>query len=132
MEAMRVKSKVYVLCDDSGRILRVDGGLSMNNIKDVSEWTLIDEGYGDKYNLCQSNYFDKPIKDMRGIYRYKLEDGKPVERTQEEMDAEFAARPPAPPSDKERIGALEEENKHLKEALELLLSGATEEGEADG
>ena len=104
---MNDKSKVYVLCDNSGRILRIDGGYSTSNIKDVSEWTLIDEGYGDRYNLCQSNYFDKSIMDDRGIYRYKLVDGKPVERTQEEMDADYAAIPPLPPSDKERITALE-------------------------
>ena len=37
------------------------------------------------------------------------------------------------PTTEERLAALEEENKHLKEALDLLLSGATEEeGEADG
>ena len=28
------------------------------------------------------------IMDERGVYRYKLVDGKPVERTQEEMDAD--------------------------------------------
>lgn len=33
------------------------------------------------------------IMDERGVYRYKLVDGKPVERTQEEMDADYAARP---------------------------------------
>ena len=33
------------------------------------------------------------IMDERGVYRYKLVDGKPVERTQEEMGADYAARP---------------------------------------
>ena len=32
----------------------------------------------------------------RGILRYKLEDGKPVERTQEEMDADYVPPVPAP------------------------------------
>lgn len=27
--------------------------------------------------------------DRRGIYRYKLVDGKPIERTQEEIDADY-------------------------------------------
>lgn len=36
------------------------------------------------------------------------------------------------PTQEQRIAALEEENKYLKEALDLLLSGATQEGEADG
>ena len=86
-------SKVYVLPDAEGRITRIDGGYTLSNIKDIDKWALIDEGYGDRYNLCQGNYLDKSIIDERGIYRYKLVDGKPVERTQEEMDADYAARP---------------------------------------
>lgn len=51
--------------------------------------------------------------------------------TQEELDAMAEAE--NKPTQEERISALEEENKQLKEALELLLSGVTaEEGEADG
>jgi len=48
------------------------------------------------------------------------------------LDADYV--PAAPQmSDTERITALEEENRELKEALDLLLSGVTEEGdEADG
>ena len=36
------------------------------------------------------------------------------------------------PTTEERLAALEEENRQLKEALDLLLSGATEEGGANG
>ena len=39
--------------------------------------------------------------------------------------------PDPQPTQEERIAALEVENAQLKEALDLLLSGATEEGEAD-
>ena len=54
-----------------------------------------------------------------------------VPYTQEELDALEAER--NKPTMEARVAALEEENKQLKEALELLLSGATEEeGEADG
>lgn len=60
---------------------------------------LIDEGYGDRYNLCQSNYLDKPLKDNLGIYRYKLTDGKAVERTQEEMDADYVPQQGGIPGD---------------------------------
>lgn len=50
--------------------------------------------------------------------------------TQEELDRMEEER--NKPTQEERIKALEEENKYLKEALDLLLSGATEEeGEAD-
>lgn len=50
--------------------------------------------------------------------------------TQEELDRMEEER--SKPTQEQRIAALEEENKHLKEALDLLLSGATQEGEADG
>ena len=30
--------------------------------------------------------------DERGIYRYKLVDGKPVKRTQDEMDADYTPK----------------------------------------
>lgn len=98
-------SKVYVLCDSENRIIRIDGGYSMINIKNVDEWTLIDEGYGYKYNLCQSNYLPGQLYDERGIPRYKLEDGKPVERTQEEMDADYTALPTPEPTQAERTEA---------------------------
>ena len=101
------KSKVYVLLDDQNRITRIDGGYSMSNIKEVSQWTFIDEGYGDKYNLCQSNYLEKPLFTEQGIYRYKLVDGKVVERTEEEIQADISALPPAPPTISERVTALE-------------------------
>ena len=83
------KSKVYVLPDSSGYITRIDGGYTESNITDPENWVLIDDGYGDKYNLCQGNYFPQPIITDGGAYRYKLVDGKPVERTQEEMDADY-------------------------------------------
>ena len=110
------KSKVYVLPDSSGRITRIDGGYTLSNIKDFTDWMLIDEGYGDRYNLCQGNYFDKPIIDERGIYRYKLVDGKPVERTQEEMDADYVEPEPKPSTD-ERVAQLEAQNETLLECL---------------
>lgn len=48
-----------------------------------------------------------------------------VPYTQEELDRMESER--NKPTQEERIAALEEENKHLKEALDLLLSGATGE-----
>lgn len=77
---------VYVKTDDANRITAVN---SSAFLRDVMGWTEIDRGYGDKYHHAQGNYFPMPIMDERGIYRYKLVDGKPVERTQEEMDADY-------------------------------------------
>lgn len=113
------KSKVYVLPDADGRITRIDGGYTLSNIKDFTEWVLIDEGNGDKYNLCQGNYFDKPLYDERGICRYKLVNGRPVERTQEEMDADYVP-PEVKPTDTERILQLESEKKLLTAQVQAL------------
>lgn len=98
------KSKVYVKVDSRNRILAIDGGYTIGNIKDPENWILIAEGYGDRYNLCQSNYLDKPLMDDRGIYRYKLDGINPVERTQEEMDADYIP-PDMLPTQLDRIEA---------------------------
>ena len=98
--------QVYVKTDEKKRITAVH---SSGFLSDVAGWIQIDEGKGDRYYLAQTSYLTLPIMDERGIYRYKLEDGKPVERTQEEMDADYAARPAPPPSDKQRIKALEDQ-----------------------
>lgn len=80
------QSKVYVLPNTSGYITRVDGGYTISNITDFSGWVLIDEGYGDRYNLCQGLYFEKPIITAYGAYQYKLVDGKPVACSQAEFE----------------------------------------------
>lgn len=102
------KSKVYVLPDSSGYITRIDGGYTESNITDPGNWVLIDEGNGDKYNLCQGNYFPLPIRTMGGAYRYKLVDGVPTECTAEEIAAQEEALKPVPtPSLENRVEALE-------------------------
>ena len=85
-------------------------------LKDKVREILIDSGYGDKYHHAQGNYFPKPIMDERGIYRYKLVDGKPVERTASEMDADYV-EPELTPSTAERIAQLEAQNETLLECL---------------
>lgn len=104
---------VYVKLDDTNRITAVN---SSAFLRDVTGWTEIDSGYGDKYHHAQGNYFDKPIRDGRGICRYKLVDGKPVERTQEDMDADYVP-PVHQPSDKERIAALEDALTAIEEGI---------------
>lgn len=104
---------VYVKVDESNRIMAIN---SSEFLTDVTGWTGIDSGYGDKYHHAQGNYFDKPIIDMRGIYRYKLVDGKPIERTQEEIDADYV-EPEPKPSTEERVAQLEAQNETLIECL---------------
>lgn len=121
------KSKVYVLPDSSGYITRIDGGYTIGNITDPENWVLIDEGNGDRYNLCQGNYFPQPIRTMGGAYRYKLVDGVPTECTAEEIAAQEEALKPVPtPSLENRVEVLETDAAETREALEMILSGVTE------
>ena len=85
------KSKVYIKVDEQRRILRCEGGYTMGNIRDIDEWIFIDEGTGDRYNLCQAHYFDGGLYTMDGICRYKYTDGECVLRTDEEIEADRAA-----------------------------------------
>ena len=83
------KSKVYVLLDERNRVLRCEGGYTMSNIDDVSQWTYIDEGTGDRYNLCQSHYLDGGLYTIQSIPRYKYEGGVCVLRSSEELAADL-------------------------------------------
>ena len=107
---------VYVRTDDADRITAINSSAFLT---DATGWVQIDSGYGDKYHHAQGNYFDKPLYDDRGICRYKLVDGKPVERTQEEMDADYVP-PEVKPTDAERISQLENEKKLLTAQLQAL------------
>lgn len=107
---------VYVRTDDTERITAVN---SSAFLPDITGWLEIDSGYGDKYHHAQGNYFPQPIIDERGVYRYKLVYGKVVERTQEEMDADYVP-PEVKPTDTERISQLESEKKLLTAQLQAL------------
>ena len=93
------KSKVYIQTDDQGRILRCEGGYTTP--RDLMDWTEIDEGTGDRYNLCQSHYFDGGLYTMDGIPRYRWDGSAAVLRTEEELEAGRAARPAPPPTTEE-------------------------------
>ena len=107
---------VYASVNDTGLIICVN---SSAFLPDTTGWTEIDSGYGDKYHHAQSNYFDKPLCDERGICRYKLVNGRTVERTQEEMDADYVP-PEVNPTDTERILQLESEKKLLTAQVQAL------------
>lgn len=113
-------SKVYVLTDDAGRIFRCEGGYTIGNIDAPSLWVLIDEGTGDKYNLCQSHYFPGGLYTEDDIPRYKLMDGKAVERTAEEIEEDRANLPPPQPSEVEVLRA---ENADMRAALDAIYMG---------
>ena len=95
--------KVLVRVDSAGRVVAIN---SSAFITDTDGWVEIDSGYGDRYHHSQGNYLDGPLMDERGVYRYKLLDGAVVERTKEEMDADYTP-PEQKPTTEQRVDALE-------------------------
>ena len=65
---------VYAKTNDFGYITAVN---SSAFLEDMTGWTEIDSGFGDKYHHAQENYFTNPIMRMDGAYCYSLVDGKP-------------------------------------------------------
>ena len=121
------KSKVYIQTDTEGHIVRCEGGYTTP--ADTTGWIEIDEGTGDKYNLCQSHYFDGGLYTMDGVPRYRWDGSAAVLRTDEELEADRAAIPDSKPSKtvEDRLTALEAEAEQAKadrEALNILLGGA--------
>lgn len=113
---------VYVKIDDENRIAAIN---SSAFLPDTTGWLEIDSGFGDKYHHAQGNYFPHPLYDERGIKRYKAypfvdaptgeiiarffkngEEYVILERTQEEMDADYT---PAEikPTTEQRVDTLE-------------------------
>lgn len=86
------KSKVYIRLDENNCIIRCEGGYTMRNIINQNKWLLIDEGGGDRYNLCQSHYFDR-LYTEDGVPRYKWDGEKPVLREDEEIQIDRDSLP---------------------------------------
>lgn len=106
---------VYVKADGAGRVTAIGSDVFL---ADTDGWTAIDSGHGDKYHHAQGHYLPAPIMDERGVWRYKLADGAVVERTAEEMEADYV--PPAQTAtDGERLTALEH-------ALAALMGGVAD------
>lgn len=108
-----VEYRVYIKINNSGFITVVN---SSAFISDMTDWIEIDNGVGDKYHHAQGNYLPKPIIDENGIYRYKYENGKVVERSAEEMAADMP-EPVNEPTLEDRIAELEAYNATLTECV---------------
>lgn len=111
------KSRVYVLTDAQGRLTRIEGEYTLPS--DLTDWVLVEEGAScDRLNLAQTHYLDKPLYTQDGVMRYKLVDGKVVERTAEEIEADKAKlpKPVIPKTNAE----LESENANLKQQISAL------------
>jgi hypothetical protein len=104
---MENKSKVYILIDSQNRILRCEGGYTLSNIQNIDEWTLIDEGIGDRFNLCQSHYFDGGLYTEGGICRYAYENNTIHLRSNKEIEADRLALNPEPISTPTQLDRIE-------------------------
>ena len=113
--------KVLVQTDDAGRVTAINSDAFVSG----DGWTQIDEGEGDRYRHAQNNYLTHTLADERGVYRYKLVDGLVVQRTQAEMDADYAARQTPEPTEEEKertllkaqIQALSDRNDFLEDCV---------------
>ena len=76
---------VYIRVDDTGRVVNINSSAFLSN---VDGWVEIDRGTGDRYQHAQGNYMPGSIFNSVGIPIYKLEMGKIVNRTEEEMRAD--------------------------------------------
>ena len=103
MEFEMPKSRVYILLDEKGRIMRVEGEYSLP--AGLTGWVQIDEGYGDRYSLAQSHYLDGGLYTMQGIPRYKYDGGACVLRSEAELAADRDALPKPQPSQLDRVEA---------------------------
>lgn len=108
------KSKVYIQVDSSNRIIRCEGGYTTPS--DLTGWIQIDEGIGDKYNLCQSHYFDGGLYTLDGIPRYKFVDGVCSLRLDSEIEADRATIPVPQPTQ-----TLEEVASYLNETAKAVM-----------
>jgi hypothetical protein len=105
---------VYVKTDDAGRIVAVNSDAFLHS---TDGWQKVAEGHGDKFHHAQGNFFPLPLMDENGVFQYKLENGEPVERTEEEMKRDIVQIKESR-SQEERLSAIEG-------MVEMLLSGVT-------
>ena len=122
---------VYVRIDNMDRIISINSSAFLT---DTSGWIEIDRGFGDKYHHAQGNYLSASLFENHGIPRYKLVESKPVERTQEEIDADYVEPVPQPSEndialvelaelEAENAARLDEQDAALVELAALITGG---------
>ena len=122
---MQENYDVYVLADANNRVKSIEGTAFYTPEELTAKgYVKIDSGVGDKFMHCQGNYLPKTLMTTQGVYQYKLVDGKVVERTQKEIEADIAKIPPPPPSAEDRTRALETELAALKPKVATLEAAA--------
>lgn len=109
--------KVYARLDSAGNISAIN---SSAFLADHTDWTLIDEGAGDRYHHAQGHYLDGGLYTPDGIPLYRWDGTQVVQRTEGEIEADRAAipAPPISPTNAELMDA-------ILELAELMTGGAT-------
>ena len=103
--------KVYVKVNENNEIIQIASSIFLD---DVTDWIKIDEGQGDFYAHCQSQYLIKGLTDNQGKYNYKSVDGEVVEIPEDEKPT-IETTPQI--TTEERLNALE------AAMLEMVLGG---------
>lgn len=116
---MEQTCKVLVRVDDAGRVVEINSDAF---VTDSGGWVEIDSGRGDKYRHAQGNYLPRPLRDARGLFRYKLVYGKPVERTPEEIEGDYTP-PEIRPTTDQRLTTLEESTDDIILMLADMIGG---------
>lgn len=106
--------RVYIKTDSKNRITDINSEIF---ISDLSGWTEIDSGDGDKFAHAQGNYLPMPLIDENGCYRYKYESGIISERSVDEMAADMPA-PEYSVSTEQRLTAMENA---MEEIINILM-----------
>ena len=77
---------VFAKVDENGVITAINSSAFVDGIG----WTEIDRGEGDRFHHAQGNYLEHGLTGDDGIYNYKLVDGIPVLRSDDEKAPELA------------------------------------------
>ena len=76
---------VYVKTDELGRILDINSSMFLDK---TAGWTAIDEGYGDKYLHAYQHYLPGRPCAEDGVPLWKMVDGVPTRRSEDEIEAD--------------------------------------------
>ena len=95
--------KVYAHLDGAGNIIAIN---SSAFLADLTDWTLIDEGQGDRYHHAQGHYLDGGLYTPDGIPLYRWDGTQVIQRTEEEIEADRAAIPPVVTPEEDRDALL--------------------------
>ena len=120
-------NKHYITVDDQNCIISgwSDGPLPK---RDTRNAICINEYGGYQFRLSKVGEENPILTSWDGIPRYRWDGTQAVERTEEELEADRAARPAPPPTTNERIATLEEQIAQADEtAIDLYESQEAQE-----